>query len=388
MLVPLNYNFRSLFVRRSATLLTVLGIGATVTVLTGFLALRAGFRSIYTQGGRSDVVIFMRPASTSEGQSSFLREIADRLIKTAPEIATDGDGPPLAAMETYFAVRKQKARGAGETNVPVRGVQPASFKLRDGLRVTQGREFKFGSDEVIVGRKLIERIAGFGVGEVIVLNLTPFKVVGVFEGPGACESEVWGDFERMSVALKIPWANAILAKLKPGTNFTALEARIKEDKETPAKVLTEAGYLATQTNALGMMLAVLGGILGTVMGIASVFTAMNTMLSSLAARTHEIGILLSTGFRPFAIFVSFLFEALLLGLLGGVVGCVLALPLNGVETGTTNWDTFTEVAFAFRLTPDVLSTAVIFSLALGLLGGAIPAFHAARLTPTEALRRR
>lgn len=388
MLVPLSYNFRSLFVRRSATLLTVLGIGATVTVLTGFLALRAGFRSIYTQGGRADVVIFMRPASTSEGQSSFLREIADRLIKTAPEIATEGEGTPLAAMETYFAVRKQKARGAGETNVPVRGVQPASFKLRDGLKVTQGREFEFGSDEVIVGRKLIERIAGFGVGEVIVLNLTPFKVVGVFEGPGACESEVWGDFERMSVALKIPWANAVLAKLKPGTDFKALEARIKEDKETPAKVLTEAGYLATQTNALGMMLAILGGILGTVMGIASVFTAMNTMLSSLAARTHEIGILLSTGFRPFAIFVSFLFEALLLGLLGGVVGCVLALPLNGVETGTTNWDTFTEVAFAFRLTPDVLSTAVIFSLALGLLGGAIPAFHAARLTPTEALRRR
>src|SRR5262249_28336984 len=134
-----------------------------------------------------------------------------------------GDGPPLAAMETYFAVRKQKAHGAGETNVPVRGVQPESFELRDGLKIVQGREFKFGSDEVIVGRKLIDRMAGCNVDDVIQLNLTPFRVVGIFEGPGACESEIWGDFKRMSVALQIPWANSILAKLKPGADFKALE---------------------------------------------------------------------------------------------------------------------------------------------------------------------
>jgi putative ABC transport system permease protein len=375
-------------VRRSATLLTLLGLGATVTVLTGFLALRAGFRGLYTQGGRSDVVIFMRPSSTSEGQSNFSRDLADRLIKTTPEILVEGDAPPVAAMETYFAVRKQKAHGAGETNVPIRGVQPTSFKLRDGLRIIKGRQFNVGSDELIVGRKLVDRMAGCDVGEVIQLNLTPFRVVGIFEGPGACESEIWADFDRASVALNIPWANAILARLKPGADFGALEARIKSDKETPAKVLTEVDYLQSQTNALGMMLGILGGILGTVMGIAAVFTAMNTMLAALAARTHEIGILLSIGFRPVAVFLSFLFEALVLGLLGGAIGCLMALPLNGIETGTTNWDTFTEVAFAFRITPEVLRTAVIFSLALGLLGGALPAWRAARLTPTEAMRRR
>src|SRR5262245_17758256 len=160
MLVPLSYNFRSLFVRRSATILTLLGIGATVTVLTGFLALRAGFRSIYTKGGRSDVILFLRPSSTSEGQSSFPRDLADRLVKSTGEIAEDEKGAPLAAMETYFAVRKQKAHGAGETNVPIRGVQPASFKLRDGLRITEGRGFHFGSDEVVVGKKLIDRMEG------------------------------------------------------------------------------------------------------------------------------------------------------------------------------------------------------------------------------------
>jgi ABC-type antimicrobial peptide transport system permease subunit len=213
-------------------------------------------------------------------------------------------------------------------------------------------------------------------------------VVGVFESAGAAPSEIWGDYERIGVALVVPWANSILARLKPGVNMEAFARRIKDDKENPCKVMTEPEYLEAQTNALGTMLAMVGVILGVVMGVAAIFTAMNTMLAALAARTHEIGILLSVGFRPFAIFVSFLFEALLLGLLGGAIGCLLALPLNGIETGTTNWDTFTEIAFSFRLTPQVLVTAVIFSLALGLFGGAIPAFRAARLAPTEALRRR
>jgi putative ABC transport system permease protein len=388
MLVPLAYNVRSIFVRRSATVLTLLGIGATVTVLTGFLALSAGFRAVYTQGGRSDVVYFLRSGATSEGQSSFPRERADRLVKSTPEIAPDAKGAPLAAMEIYNAVRRQKARGAGETNVPIRGVQPASFELRENFRVVAGRAFKFGSDEVMVGTKLVDRIQGCGLDDVIQLNTTPFRVVGVFESAGAAPSEIWGDYERIGVALAVPWANSILARLKPGVNMKEFARRIKDDKENPCKVMTEPEYLEAQTNALGTMLAMVGVILGVVMGVAAIFTAMNTMLAALAARTHEIGILLSVGFRPFAIFVSFLFEALLLGLLGGAIGCLLALPLNGIETGTTNWDTFTEIAFSFRLTPQVLVTAVIFSLALGLFGGAIPAFRAARLAPTEALRRR
>jgi len=388
MLVPLSYNLRSLLVRRSATLLTVLGIAATVAVLAGFLALRGGFESLYTTGGRSDVVIFLRPGSTSEGESSFPRERADRLIKTLPEIAPDESGQPLAAMETYLAVRRNKAGGGGETNVPIRGIQPASLKLRDRLRIAEGRMLQFGSDEVVVGRKLTERIENCRVGDVIQLNTTPFRVVGVLECPGAFESEIWGDFERMSVALAMPWASAVTARLAPDVDVAALSRRLEDDKEVPAKVLTERAYLLSMTQMLGGLLAVVGGILGAVMGLAAVFTAMNTMLSALAARTHEVGILLSLGFRPLPIFLSFLLEAVLLGLAGGVLGCLIAVPLHGVETGTTNFNTFTEVAFAFQLTPPVLLTAAIFSVLLGLLGGAIPAWRAARLEPTEALRRR
>ena len=157
--------------------------------------------------------------------------------------------------------------------------------------------------------------------------------------------------------------------------------------QQPATVMTERAYLNKQKGTLSLLLFIVGGFIGVVMGVAAIFTAVNTMLSALAARTKEIGILLSIGYRPLAVFISFLFEATLLGLLGGVIGCILAIPVNGIETGTSNFDTFTEVAFAFRLTPQVLVTAVIFALILGVLGGAWPAFKAARLVPTDALRR-
>jgi ABC-type antimicrobial peptide transport system permease subunit len=170
-------------------------------------------------------------------------------------------------------------------------------------------------------------------------------------------------------------------------NIDELNERVKDDKEVPAKVMTERKYLASQTEYLSGTLILLGAFLAVVMGTAAVFTATNTMLAAISSRTHEIGILLAAGFRPFPVFLSFLFEALLLGLLGGVVGCLLSLPLNGVETGATNFNTFTEVAFAFRVTPMVLFTAVSFSLILGLIGGAIPAWRAARMVPVDALRR-
>jgi ABC-type antimicrobial peptide transport system permease subunit len=179
----------------------------------------------------------------------------------------------------------------------------------------------------------------------------------------------------------------VLAKLSPDADVRALDESLRSDPDTPAEAKTEREYLTSLTDSLSKVLIFLGGFLGVIMGIAAVFTATNTMLSAIAGRTHEIGILLASGFRPFPIFLSFLFEAALLGLAGGLVGALLVLPLNGVETGTTNWATFTEVAFAFRITPPVLVTAIVFSLGLGLVGGALPAWRAARMRPTEALRR-
>jgi len=386
-LVPLSYNLRSLLVRWSATLLTVFGIGATVAVLAGVLALQQGFATLFTESGRDDVIVFLRQGATNEGDSVFSLERAQILLKSLPEAAEGEDGAPLIAAEMYLAVRRRKVDG-GETNVPIRGVSPRSFDIYgDGVRLVEGRRMAQGADEVLVGKKLVERVANCRVGQTLTLNTTPFLVVGVFDSDGPFASEIWGDRDRIGEALERPVLNRIVAILKPGTDLAALTARMDADPQVPSKVQTERQYLTSQTEALSFVLRGLGFFLAVVMGTAAVFTATNTMLAALASRTYEIGILLSIGYRPYAIFLSFLFEALVLGLAGGAVGCLLALPLNGVDTGAMNFQTFTEVAFAFRVTPEVMITAVSFAVLLGLIGGTWPALRAASMRPTEAMRR-
>ncbi|MFN0242243.1 MAG: ABC transporter permease [Planctomycetota bacterium] len=386
-LVPFSYNTRSLFVRRSATLLTVLGIGAAVAVLSGVLALQQGFQTLFTENGREDIVVFMRQGSTNEGDSVFSLERAQILMKTLPDFELDASGRPLVSGESYLAVRRDKVTG-GETNVPVRGVQPMSFEIiGPSLRMVQGRRFTPGTDEVIVGVKLTDRVQNCQLDELVEFNTTPFRVVGVFEYDGPFSSEIWGDRDRLAEALERPIFNRVIAKLKPETDLEELKARMDADPQVPSKVMTERDYLTSQTQALSFVLNQLGLFLAIIMGIAAVFTATNTMLAALAARTQEIGILLSLGFRPIAVFFSFMLEALLLGLIGGGVGCLMALPIQGTDTGTMNFQTFTEVAFAFRLTPRVLMIAVGFATVLGLLGGAWPAWRAARMRPTQAMRR-
>ena len=386
-LVPLNYNLRSLWVRRSATLLTVFGIAATVAVLCGVLALQQGFEKLFTDNGREDVIVFLRQGATNEGDSVFSRERAEILMKSLPEIDTPPGEAPLVSAEMYLAVRRDKIDG-GETNVPIRGVQQRTFDIiGDPLKIVEGRRFALGTDEVIVGRKLVDRIRNCHLGDELVLNTTPFKVVGIFDHDGPFKSEIWGDRDRLAEALERPVFNSVIAKLREGTDLVALAKRMDEDPQVPSKVLTEREYLSSQTAAMSFVLRGLGFFLALIMGVAAVFTATNTMLAALAARTYEIGILKSIGYRPYAIFLSFLFESLVLGLLGGALGCLLALPLNGVDTGTMNFQTFTEVAFAFQVTPAVMQTAVTFSLVLGLLGGTWPALRAALMRPTAAMRR-
>ncbi|MHC4831579.1 MAG: ABC transporter permease, partial [Planctomycetota bacterium] len=382
-----SYSLRSLFVRKSSTILTVLGTGATVAVLAGGMALQQGFQRLYQDAGREEVAVFLSPGAGSEGESSFQRTRAQLLIKETPEIALDAGGRPLASGEQYLAIRLRKTDG-GETNVPIRGVGPQSLVIAgDALEVIEGRPIKPGTDEIMVGVDLTRRIRGCAVGEVIRINVTPFRVVGVFTYDGPFRSEIWGDVDRMGQALQRAGYNRVVAQLKPGADLKALAVRIENDKRTQAKVMSERAYLSSQTRALSGVLIGLGAFLALVMGTAAVFTGTNAMLAALAAREHEIGVLLSIGFRPLPIFISFLLEAILLGLMGGAVGCLLALPLNGVRTGTTNFQTFTEVAFAFRVTGRVLLTSVIFAMLLGLLGGLVPAWRAARRRPVEALRR-
>ena len=405
MLVPLTYNLRSLFVRRSATLLTMLGIGATVAIVAGILALQQGFHYMFTSGGREDVAVFLRPGATNEGDSQFSYDRGLKLIKSMPEIQV-GENGPVAAMEAYLAVLLAPVRG-GLTNVPLRGVQPMTFRIREKeLKIVAGRNFKPGTDELIVGSRLVDHVENCHIGDVIMLNKTPFTVVGTFEHSGQFGGEIWGDLDRLLTAMGRYGPNRVIAQMQPGTKLGApnpieamfkddppqpeagsIAARLLEDPDIPAKVYTEKQFLESQTVFLTFLLSSLGAALGLIMGTAAVFTATNTMLSAVAARTHEIGILLALGYRPFPIFLSFLFESLVLGLLGGLVGCVLTIPFNGIRAGTMNFQTFTEMAFAFKVSWNVLAVAVFFSLVLGLVGGAWPAWRAARMSPTQAMRR-
>ncbi|MEZ5965237.1 MAG: FtsX-like permease family protein [Planctomycetota bacterium] len=378
--VPFAYNLRSLFARPASTVLTVLGIGATVAVLGGMLCLQQGFATLLVERGRADLAVVLRQGATSEGESGFSRERVDYLVKSTPEFE-------VAAAELYLAVRRAKVDG-GEVNVPLRGVQEATFAIHgDDLQVVAGRKLQFGADEVMVGESLTDRIRDCRIDDVLVFNTTPFRVVGIMRGRGAMNSEVWGDVNRMQEALQRPSFSRVLAKVRPGTDFAALAKRMEGDERVPAKVQDERDYLQGQTMALSVALSLVGIFLGLVMGIGAVFTGVNAMLSAVASRTHEIGVLRALGFRSGAIFASFLLEAALLGLLGGAVGCLLLVPLNGIQTGTMNFQTFSEIVFGFRVTPFVVGVSVGVALLLGLLGGALPAWRASRLSATQALRR-
>lgn len=384
--VPLRYNVRSLLVRKSSTLLTVFSIAATVAAVASVFALQAGFSTLFLERGRDDLAVILRYGASSEGESAFTRRAIDILTK-GDEFAVDSEGRPLASAELYLAVRRQKTDG-GETNVPLRGVQPATFAIHGAdLEIVEGENFEPGSDEVIVGERLTDRFPDTGLGDVLTLNLTPFRVVGIFRSKGAYASEIWGDVERMREALERPIYNRVLGVLADGTSVEQVQERYDADRRVTAKVISEREYLTSQTAYLSGLFGFLGTALLVIMGAGAVFTGFNAMYSSIAARGHEVGVLLSVGFRPFAIFTSFLLEAGVLGLLGGVLGVLLVLPVNGLRTGTTNFQTFSEVAFSFRITPAVIVQGLVVAVVLGLLGGAVPALRAARMEVTEALRR-
>jgi putative ABC transport system permease protein len=387
-LVPFRYPFRSLAVRWSPSVFSALGIGLTVAVLGGVLSLREGFQSLVGETGRDDVLVYVRPGAQSEGESIVRYPKDSAVLMTRPEIARDETGAPIAACESYLGINLEKSDGSGTTIVPVRGVEPMSFRIQgERLRVVDGRMPAFGADEVIVGRPLSKRIRDCRVGDTLVFNVTPFKVVGLFTHDGAYASEVWGDVVRITGATQRPFRQRLVALLAPGHDVSKIAAEIENDPQTPMKLQTERAYFAAQTSNLGGVLMVLATILTILMGTAAVLGAVNTMLAAVGARTREVGILVSLGYRGFSVFLSFLLEAGIIGLAGGLLGCLIVLPLNGLETGTTNWNTFTEVAFAFRVTPALLLRAVVVAVTLGLLGGAFPAWRASRLVPTAALRR-
>lgn len=386
-LLPLRYPMRSLMVRWQASLLSALGIAMSIAVLCGVFALRGGFEALHAETGRDDVIVYLRKGATSEGESGIPLDRVNK-YKAMPEVALDENGQPLAAGETYLALFLAKADDLGLVNVPIRGVEAASLKIHgDDFRIIEGRSLNFGSDEIIVGRPLVSRIHNCRVGDTLLVNVTPFKVVGIFDHEGAYKSEIWGDIDRIAAALDRPMRQRVVARMRPGVDIPAHMAEMEEDKRLPSKVMTEREYFLAQTGFLGDVLVVLGVLLGGILGIAAILGAVNTMLAAIGSRTREVGVLRSLGYGRRAILVSFLIEAMLIGLAGGVIGSLLVLPLDGLQTGTMNWKTFTETAFAFRVDGPLLAVAIGTSVLLGLLAGIVPAWRASQLKPVEAMRR-
>lgn len=386
MALPLSYTFRNVVVRRSSAALTAFGIAMTVAVFAGVLSLRDGFSQLYKPRGDITVAIYMRPGSASEGESALPRDQTDILIKERAEIERDAQGRPLAAAEVFLAVYLEKLEG-GTTNTAVRGVQPMSVELQgDRLKLAEGRWLEFGTNEIVVGRPVSQRMKDCQLGSTLQINMTPFQVVGVFDHPGAEGGEIWGDADRILDALDRTLFSRVVARVQPGTDFKALDTQLRGDPRAPTQVQSEPEYLAKQTEMSGDMLVFLAQLLSVIMGAAAVLGSINTMLASVAARTHEVGVLLAIGYSRRSIFLTFLFESALMGLLGGALGLLLALPFDGLETGMANWNTFTDVSFAFQLTPQLALTSFLLAFGLGLIGGTLPALRAASLKPVEAFR--
>jgi putative ABC transport system permease protein len=387
MALPLSYNVRNVFVRWQVTLLAIGGIALVVAVFTVLMSMSEGFRIALKSTGRTDNAIIVQRGSASELTSGVPLDQRS-LIVVDERVARGADGKPLASWEWVVVIAQPKATDGLPTNVTVRAVPPQSFEVRGGIRIVEGRNFTPGLDEVIVGRKLLERIQGLRLGGTVKYQRKEFRIVGLFESQGgAFESEIWGDFDVFGqIFQRGSGSNSLLVRMKDPAQIPALDRWIRSNPQMQLQAVQERQYYEEQAGPLASMLKTLANFVAFIMGIGAVFGAMNTMYAIVAARTREIGTLRALGFSRRAILFSFVLESAFLALLGGGIGCLLAFPMNGFSTGTGQTQSFSEIAFAFRITPAILTTGMLFALLMGVVGGLLPALRGARLPITRALR--
>ena len=387
MALPISYNVRNLIVRWKVTLLAIGGITLVVTVLVVLTAMANGFLQTLSATGDSANAIVVQRGSGSELTSFFSREHRN-LIEADARIARGADGLPLTSPEIVIVANLKRKADGEPTNVTVRGVTPNAFEVRSGITVVNGRAFTPGLGEVIAGEKIARRIAGLDLGRHLKIQNRDWEVVGWFTAAGgAFESEIWGDYEVMGPAFRRGGGqNSLTVRLVDPSTRAAFDTDWRENPQMQIQADGEREYYANQSGPVRGPLLALAGFVSVVMGIGAVFGAMNTMYAIVAARTREIGTLRALGFSRRSILASFLIESLFLALVGGAAGCLLAFPMNGFTTGTGQTSSFSEVAFAFQISVGSLSMGILFALLMGFLGGLLPAFRAARLPISSALR--
>jgi putative ABC transport system permease protein len=387
MALPLYYNVRNVRVRWQLTLLAVFGVALVVAVFAVLMSMSAGFEAALRSTGRPDNAIVVQRGSGSELTSEVPLEHRN-MIMVDDRVARDARGQPLASWELVVVVGLPRASDGQPANVTLRAVTPRAFEVRGGIRVVEGRSFTPGLDEVIVGKKLTTRIAGLELGGDVKYQQKRFKIVGFFESTGgAFESEIWGDYDTFAAIFQRgAGSNSLVLRMMDPATIPELDRWIRAQPQMQLQAVPERKYYEDQAGPLARALRGLAAFVAVVMGIGAVFGAINTMYSIVASRTREIGTLRALGFPRRAILASFLIESVILAVIGGAIGCVLALPMNGFSTGTGQTQSFSEIAFAFRITPAIILTGMAFAVVMGILGGLLPAVRGARLPITSALR--
>jgi putative ABC transport system permease protein len=386
MAIPIKYNIRNMRLRKGLTVMTALGIALTVTTAVFIMALLAGLQKAFKSTGEPLNVLVLRKGSTSELTGPFPQDNFQTL-KTLPGIAKDKNGDPLVSGEINVVIVLARKDGSGEANVTVRGLMQDGLELRPAVKLVEGRWFTPGQREVVVSNSIRKRFEHTNVGDSLEFGKGAWKVVGVFDSRGmAFESEVWGDVNQMSSDFDRQgvYSSAYLRATDP-VAADALKHRVSDDQRLKLDGMLEPEYYATQTKS-GNVIQFIGWLVAAIMAIGSSFAAMNTMYAAVAYRSREIATLRVIGFSRPSILTSFVLEAVLLSLLGAIVGIVLILPFNGMTTGTQNQVTFSEVVFGLQITPVVMGTAIIFAVSMGLFGGIFPAWHASKREILAALR--
>jgi putative ABC transport system permease protein len=385
MAIPLAYNMRNLVVRKTTTIMTALGIALTVAVLLSVLALVAGLRTAFQSTGDPLQVLVMRKGSTSELSSGMTREVFQDL-KSNPGIAK-WNGAPMASLELITVINLPSVDSPQGMNVTLRGLLPEGREMRHDLKLQEGRWPNAGQREVVVGKSIAKRYPGAQMGKSLRFGKGEWLIVGIMDGgQSAVNSEIFGDLNQVSSDFnRLDALSSILLRATDEATVPALINSLKDDRRLNVDAITEKSYYDAQT-ASGAPLEFLGIFVSAIMAVGSSFASMNTMYAAVARRAREIGTLRVLGFSRGSILFSFFLESLLLALLGGLLGCLLVLPLNNVTTGIGSFFTFSEIAFNFRVTPAIMAAGVIFAMFMGCLGGIFPARTAARKEILTALR--
>lgn len=386
--VPLRYNLRNLTQRKGTTLMTAVGIGLTVAVLVSSIALSEGMAAVFAGSGDVRQALVMRQGSDAELNSTVTEETY-RIVRTMPDIAQDKEGTPLVSPEGLTVVNLPSVENPNGMNVTVRGITPIGVTMRDGISLKQGRWNTPGKREVVAGEGIAARYPAARVGQTLHFGRGDWEVVGVFQkNDSSVNSEIWadlnqlrGDFEQQG------GSNTLLVRLTSPEKIESFKAAVKGDQRLNSAVTSEPEYYKNMTkSSSGVLLQFIGFFVAIVMAIGAGFAATNTMYAAVARRTREIGTLRALGFSRWSIMVSFVIESVALAMIGGVLGILMALPVNNMSAGIGNWQTFSEMAFKFQVGPGAIVKGLVFAAVIGAIGGFLPAWSAARMNVVKAMR--